>query len=133
MKRRVKRWGILVLVSLSCLGCIKLGEEWYSIDIYNNSAFPIYSYAVYNTDSLPVEKPELKLIRPKKARAYRDYELDDKEFNRLENGESITVFIFSQDTVDKNGWSYVYENSKILKIYIVTRASLHDVIYYPSK
>lgn len=113
--------------------------NWFTMDkgscfhISNHADFDIYTYAAYIAPDtlLPVSKPSIKLIKTKQSLmcAYTDIELKDLEFKKLKQGEYITVFFFSKDSVDSNSWEYIQENNCYQKRYNFTKDSPPQIFF----
>jgi hypothetical protein len=69
-------------------------------------------------DTLLPENPKfLKTIPIGQSRIIYDSDVEDGDLQRMENGERITLFVLSKDSVDNHSWEYVRENNVILKRY----------------
>jgi hypothetical protein len=88
-------------------------------DIKNKSNQIIVITAGYILpDTLLPENPKfLKTIPIGQSHIIYGSNVGDKYLQRMENGERITLFVLSKDSVDNHSWEYLRENNVILKRY----------------
>ena len=66
---------------------------------------------------LPQIKPQrLVTISVNESRMLAD-DAHDRHLTRMKNGERLTIFVLSKDSVDNHSWEYLRENNVILKRY----------------
>ncbi len=69
-------------------------------------------------DTLLPEKPKfLKTMPIGQSCMVNGSEVEDGYLQRMENGERITLFVLSKDSVDNHSWEYLRENNVILRRY----------------
>lgn len=110
---------ILIILSIVLCGysCEKLANHVYSIKIINNTNSTLLFYESYNyPDTLITQnKPILMSISPKDY-SHLDSKKDWDEV-LISPKDTISIFILSEDTVDKYDWSIIRNNYNILKRY----------------
>ena len=102
------------------------------IIIENNSVMYISYYAEY-IDDLPEVKPSLVEIKPNSYDYLYDNDIGDDDFGRLSK-EELTIFIFSNDTLNKYSWDYINKSNLYLKRYDLDENELTNmnwIITYP--
>ncbi|SFD74689.1 hypothetical protein SAMN05444380_101214 [Thermophagus xiamenensis] len=112
--------------------CEKLADHTYILRVQNNTKDTIQVYAGYNypDTALNVEKPILKI-------GYPDYEtrLESKtDWKDKLQGDTLSIFILSKDTVDTYSWEDIRSEYNILKRYDMSISDLESqnwTITYP--
>lgn len=112
--------------------CEKLADHTYILRVQNNTKDTIQIYAGYNypDTALDVNKPILKI-------GYPDYEtrLESKtDWNDKLQGDTLSIFILSKDTVDSYSWGEIISEYNILKRYDLNISDLEShnwTITYP--
>jgi hypothetical protein len=128
----------LILVFNSCKG---LEEVWYYIDIKNDTdksicvsaGCPGYLMNFYPDTSLPSEKPNFKLIEPKRTGKLISGPKWEDVINRLPS-DTLSIYIFDYDTLNHYDWRVIKENYNILRHYELSVADLKNLnwtITYP--
>ena len=130
----------LIIITYNCVPCLRQ-----SLFIWNNSQHQIsYHYStigvsnekVYYPDTLlPKKRPEIRNIRVGKVDSFYPIYSWEKEF-RLLPKDTLSIYIFSRDTLDYYRWSEIRENHKYLIRYDLSLDDLnmldYDIRYPPS-
>ncbi len=88
--------------------------------VYNNSAQTIVVTAehILPDTLLPKKTNLLETIKINQNRIIYSSEVEGNgDFRRMKNGDRLTLFVLSKDSVDKHSWEYLRENNVILKRY----------------
>jgi hypothetical protein len=134
-------FGIISLSSIAlliiCSQCEHAMDYAYEIDLVNNSGHPIgYYFAVggkYGTfypDSLPEANDYIiyditKVLQPGFEQHYKSWE---KFFHELPY-DTLSVFIFHTDTLNKYTWEEVRDGYKILRRYDLSLEDIDEMDY----
>lgn len=125
---------LLTLCGVSCGDFEKFVDHAYSIRVQNNSKDTILYYKNYNypDTSIDQKEPELTRINPNDySQIYSKKEWEDV---LIPPKDTLSLFIFCKDTIDKYNWSEIKINYKILKRYDLSLDDLKSqkwVITYP--
>lgn len=130
MKRNI----LLVIISLalSCVSCVELFDFVYFFKVQNNSTDIIQYYAsyAYPDTAIAHEKPILNTVHPSECSSWES----DKDFKDIIPSDTISVYIFSKDTVDKYSWDKIRSDYNILKRYDLSLKDLETqnwTVSYP--
>ena len=139
--KRIKILLLFICIILICAKCESPFESEYTIDLVNNAEYPIgYYFAVggrygtYYPDSLPETNEYVmydirKVVSPGVISHYSW----DKFFETLPYN-TLSLFIFSTDTLNKYSWEEIRDGYKILKRYDFSQDDLESmkwIITYP--
>lgn len=122
----------IVLLVLCNVGCDKLISGVYYIKVQNNTTDTIQFYAsyIYPDTAISDKKPSLTMAYPSKYSYW-----DSKEkWEDIVSSDTISMFIFSKDTVDKYSWDLIRSGNKIMKRYDLSIKDLEKqnwTITYP--
>lgn len=129
---------VVLVLMLFFSGCIeKFATHYYGFRLKNNSNGRIEAYAnfIYPDTIIREVEPERYIMDTGKNSIIFDNDKSEESLNRFyENGERITVFIFSTDTLNKYSWDQIREDYNILKRYEITKLELDDMggeLVYP--
>jgi hypothetical protein len=140
MKRKLV---LLALISLASCENISLGKKVWRISIENRSSqiiqviHPEYdrkkkewlNINLYPDTSLVQNKPinmiSLKPTTKNVIDLARDY---DETFETIPSGK-LSIYIFSEDTLNKYSWEEIRQGYKVLKRYDLTHAELDQMDY----
>jgi len=115
---------VVLLVVLCSASCEKLVDHAYIIKIQNNSQDTIQFYGSYTYPDTMIDviKPRLKMVYPSKYSSLDS----DKDWDEVlvAPKDTLSIFIFSKDTVDKYNWEKIRSDYNILKRYDL---SLNDL------
>ena len=129
-----------LILLLVCTGCPLAMDYVLRLDIVNNADYPIGyyiacggRYGTFYPDSLPETNDYVvydirEVYRPGFMARCRDW---DKFFENL-SYDTLSVFIFHTDTLNKYSWEEVRDGYKILKRYDLGKDDLenmHQLVY----
>ncbi len=120
----------LVIVSIACNGftCNKQGPRYLSV--HNKSDRPIHFLAseLYPDTAIP-DKINLTQVAPE-GRSYFPFYVDEwsELFNRLPR-DTVSLFIFSSDTVITYSWQDIQAGYKVLKRYDLSQQDIEGMSY----
>lgn len=115
----MKTLHLILFIFLAFLGgCEKLKIERHSYTVYNNSSQKIrvgVEVSIYPDTLLPKEIPILSgAIQPGKAQTFYEPNTWESIFRKAPS-DTLSLFIFSADTLEKYSWQEVREGYKILR------------------
>ena len=122
---------VIILFVFCIASCERLVDHGIFFKVQNNSSDTIRCFASYSypDTTLPVNKPSLQMVKPQGYTKIGDKELED-----VSTKDTILVFIFSEEIVDKYSWDVIKSQYKILKRYNLTTADLktqNGTVTYP--
>jgi len=122
---------ISLLLSLAVLLTACPMDRGACFHVKNNSNQTIVVTADYILpDTLLLKNPKFLLtINANQRRTIGGSEVDDRYLYRLDNGEKLTLFVLSKDSVDKHSWEYLRENNVILKRYEFDKTEKLPITY----
>lgn len=130
------KMNILIIMSIILCGasCEKTVDHVYSIKIQNNTNDTLLFYGSYNyPDTSVVQvKPILTRVYPKDYN-YLDSKKDWDEV-LVPPKDTISIFIFRKDTVDKYSWDKIRSDYNVLKRYDLSLDDLKKLswkVIYP--
>lgn len=124
---------LLSLILLLGFDCAKPRDREYALNIQNNSdkptAFYVAALAVehhlYPDTTLETTKPILATIQPGKTNPwYINLSFDDL-FKQLPK-DTLSVYFFSVDTLNKYDWSTIRDQYKVLRRYDLSLTDLKN-------
>ena len=120
--------------------CVKLRDTEYALNIQNNSDKPTAFYVaalgvrhLYPDTTLETTKPIIATIQPGKTNPwYINLSFDDL-FKQLPK-DTLSVYFFSIDTLNKYDWSTIRDQYNVLKRYDLSLQDLKNknfILSYP--
>lgn len=117
---------IVVLLVLSAGSCEKFGEKKYVVWLENKSGVRLYNTVgtpgqgtagIYPDTSLPLSKPIFSEVLPQST-GYIIYgsQKIEKIFELLSK-DTLSVYVFNADTVDRYDWNTVRTQNRMLRRY----------------
>ncbi|MDO4880740.1 MAG: hypothetical protein Q3983_05620 [Capnocytophaga sp.] len=130
----MKKARLLILLSFFCLQC----DKFYDLQIYNNTDRTINIYIAdidtyYPDTLLPLGSNRLREIKINETL----YETSMVQWNNILKNlpkDTLSIFIFNTDTLNKYSWEEIRRNYKILKRYDLSIQDLENLdykVYYP--
>lgn len=125
---------ILIIFTSICSTCIKHSDVYeYTIWIKNNSNQPI-SYFVsraYPDTTLSLDKPYIsKLVSQARDFVLTDTERQDIYFRKEFTSDTLLLFIFNPDTINKYDWETIRKGYKIMEKRTYSKTDLEKANWY---
>lgn len=130
----------LSIYILLALKCHKMGGAKYALDIKNNSTYAIAFYVaalgiehMYPDTTLQTFKPSMQVILPGASAPWYISVSFDELFKLLPR-DTLSLYLFHQDTLNKYDWSAIRNGYKVLKRYDLSLSDLKNrnfIINYP--
>jgi hypothetical protein len=132
----MKSISFTLILSLLIVGC--LGDKIYLLSIKNNSGQTISFYvgsfgSVYPDTSLVLSKIPMQTIPPAEERHW-DISYPFEQFFQHLPKDTLSVFLFDTDTLNKYDWNTIRSQYKVLKRYDLSLSDLQAknfVVAYP--
>jgi hypothetical protein len=132
---------IIISVLLCIYSCSTIADRKYSIKIQNNSSVGIMAVAglkwcgmnEYPETKLPSNKPSLISVSAHDYN-YIDSSIKWEEIINSIDSDTLSIYIFNEDTIKAYDWSFIKAERKILKRYDLSTQDLKRVnwtIMYP--
>ncbi len=125
MKKKVVICIMFIISLIYCSKCKYFGEYFGDVDVKNNSGHSISVYFAQgdehissNPDKLPdTLDRSLEIIKPDKKMRYFVTRRAWEDFFSFLPSETLTIYIFHTDTLNKYSWKEVCEDYLVLKRY----------------
>ena len=142
MRTTIIPTGLLsILLITVCSKCEMTMDNSYEINLVNESGYSIGyyfatggEYGTYYPDSLPETNNYIVYDMSKVLRPSYESHLNWEEFFQTFPNDTLSVFIFHTDTLNKYTWEEVRDGYKILKRYNLSLGDLQKIdwtITYP--
>lgn len=112
----------LIYLAFSLKSCTPLAEDFFSIDVVNETDTKLFFYEaneiaqVYPDTTVVADQERLRQILPMTTASFGSGSPWDEEIERLPS-DTLSVFIFSSDTLNTFPYSEIRDDYKILKRY----------------
>ena len=138
--KKIKKYSIVVIICL-LFNSSTCTLQYYTITVHNNTNHNIsvlvsLGNPLYPDTLLPVPEhfSRINPIRPGVTASVVPIETSFKQFIQFYGSDTIIIFIFHTDTLNKHTWDEIREGYKILKRYDISwqeMEELNGMISYP--
>ncbi len=120
--------GVLFIISLTCCSECKIGDFAYPLDLENNSRYTIDCYFSFNEKFAPNIVPDtlhflFRGIEPKEYCSYSSRLNWDEKFSYIKS-DTISIYLFHTDTIERYSWKEICEDYLVLKRYDLSLSDL---------